>query len=257
MNQLNWRDIMKKLCFTFLFMLLSTPMFAANYQFVTFQYPPLEYENENSEVVGGAVSVVQLIMETLGHEVSIRVYPWTRALKMVQTGEADAIFTAYKTPEREQFLDYSEEVLFPQSIYFYKHKGSRADFDGDFSKLKDLRIGVLSTINYGKQFSEYQDVLNLDRASGLDQSFKKLIRDRVDLVPSERIVAEYTLEQLDIMDKVERLPVKLESLPSYIAFSKARQLTDLRNAFDEQLKMLKADGKYEEMLIKFSIESSR
>jgi len=221
---------------------------AEQYRFVTFHYPPYEFATENLHAEGGIVEVVKAVMSNLGHQVNIRVFPWTRALKMVRTGQADAIFTAYKTPEREQFLDYSKEILFPQAVYFYKKEGGGANFEGDLKALRSKKIGVVSTISYGGIFEQHKANLQLDRASNLAQSFNKLMKERIDLVPSDRNVAEHTLAKLGISDKIVRIATKLESVPSYIAFTKKRNLTNLRDDFDRELAKMKLSGEYETIL---------
>lgn len=221
---------------------------AEQYDFVTFHYPPYEFATENLHAEGGIVQVVEAVMSNLGHQVRIRAFPWTRALKMVRTGQADAIFTAYKTPQRETFLDYCNEVLYPQSVYFYKKKGGVSVFEGDFKALRSKKIGVVSTISYGRIFEQHKNDLQLDRATHLAQSFDKLMKKRIDLIPSDRNVAEYTLAKLGISNEIVRLATKLESVPSYIAFSKKRDLTSLRDDFDGELAMMKQTGEYQAIL---------
>lgn len=237
------------------FFLLCQPSqaFAEKYLFVTFHYPPLEYAEKDLRGAGGVVEIVREVMSRLDHQVSIKVFPWTRALKMVRTGKADAIFTAYKNPERELFLYYSQEILFPQSVYFYKRKGDDSTFDGNLSTLQEKKIGVVSTISYGQIFEKHKQNLRLDRAANLEQSFGKLLKMRIDLVPSDINVAEYTLEKLGVSDEIVRIPTKLESVPSFIAFSRKRKLSMLRDEFDRELKKMKRSGEYFTLLEKYSI----
>lgn len=247
------------MCNVFLAIFITVILFpvsivnAAEFSFVTFHYPPLEYKKDG-KAEGGMVEIVKKIMHNLGHEVTIEVYPWTRGLKMVRFGEADAIFTAYKNSDRERYLLFSEEVLFPQSVYFYKRMGDSSTFDGNFNALGSKRIGVVSTISYGQRFADHKETLLLDRANNLEQSFFKLLKKRVDLVPSEQIVAEYTLAKLGITGEVERLPIMLESVPSYIAFSRKLNLSELRDAFDQELRKMKQRGEYRKLLKKYSID---
>ncbi len=226
---------------------------ATHYQFVTFHYPPLEYATANQNATGGVVEIVKKVMHNLGHEVTIKAYPWTRALKMVKIGEADAVFTAYKDPERETFMEYSNEVLFPQLVYFYKRKGDSTTFNGNLDTLTSKKIGVVSTISYGQTFETYKPHLQLDRTNNLQQNFNKLIKKRVDLIPSDIYVAEHTLSELGLSDEVIRLPIKLESVPSFIAFSKKRDLTDLRDKFDRELRNMKQSGDYYKLLKQYNI----
>jgi len=227
--------------------------FCADFTFVTLHFPPLEYENDKHRAEGAVVEVVRTIMGKLGHTVTIRVLPWTRAMKMVGSGKADAIFTAYKNAEREKFLDYSEEVLLEQEIYFYKKRGSPLDFNGHISSIQDTRIGIVSTISYGQVFDQYRQFILLDKANQLAHNFQKLAKGRIDLLPSTYYVAEHTIRHMGIEKQVERLPKMIESLPSYIAFSKKRDLHLLRKQFDGELKKMKRTGEYSRLLHKHGL----
>lgn len=226
---------------------------AEHFQFVTFQFPPLEFSAEDGTAQGIAVEIVTHVMHALGHDVAITVYPWTRALKMVRKGQADAIFTAYKNAERERYLDYSNQVLFPQVVYFYKNRDSNIEFNGDMASLQQKRIGIVSTISYGLVFDQARSNFILDKAHKLEHNFQKLLMNRVDLVPSNIYVAEHTLRRLNLGDKIVRMPPKIESVPSYIAFSKKRHLTELRDQFDKQLASMKASGKYGTIITNYNI----
>lgn len=221
---------------------------AAEYLFVTLEYPPLEYTGEDGAPQGVAVDLVTRIMDTLGHTVEIRFYPWELSLAMVKEGKADAIFTAYKNPERERFLDYSRQVLIPQLVSLYAKQGTRLTFAGDFATLQDRKIGVVSTISYGEKFDQYRSRLRLQRAVSLEQSFRQLLRGEIDLVISNSAEAETVLQAMHLTDAIIRLPQPVEKVPSYIAFSKQRHLTTLRDRFDQELARLKASGEYDDLL---------
>lgn len=221
---------------------------AGGYLFVTFDYPPLEYAGDQGRPRGVAVEIVRAVMASLGEPVRIEVFPWTRALNMVRGGQADAIFTAYRNPERERFLDYSREVLFAQQVYFYRRKGSPVTFDGRLESVAGLTIGVLSTISYGHAFDQARHRLDIDKANRLDHSFRKLIDGRIDLVPSDRLVAAYTLDAMGLAGAVERLAPPIEAVPSFIAFTRQRDLRPLRQRFDRELAAMKAGGRYADIL---------
>lgn len=222
--------------------------YAADFTFVTLQFPPLEYENDDQGAEGAIVDVVRTIMDRLGYTVNIQVLPWTRALQKVRTGKADAIFTAYRIVERESYLDYSNEILISQEMYFFKKKGSAIQFDGRIDSIKDARIGIVSTISYGQVFDAFRPLVELDKANQLSHNFEKLVRGRIDLLPSNLFVAEYTIRKMRIEDQVERLPKMVESIPSYIAFSRQKDLHRLRQQFDDELRKLKRTGEYSELM---------
>jgi polar amino acid transport system substrate-binding protein len=227
---------------------------AANYVFVTLEFPPLEYTGDDGNPQGIAVDMVKRIMSSLGHTVQIKVHPWPKALEMVRNGDADAIFTAYKTPERETFLDYSAEVLVPQIVGFYVKKGSPITFNGDLRTLRTRHIGVVSTISYGPKFDQVRSQLQVERVERLEQNFQKLLSDRIDLLISNIHVADWELQKFQLREKIIRLPHEVERMSSYIAFSKQRSLTTLRDQFDQELRKLKGNGEYDEELGKYGIE---
>jgi len=247
---------MKKVVILSVFIILAIRSFswADNYFFVTFRYPPFEYEDENGNARGIFVQMVSKTMKNLGHEVRIEVLPWTRALKMVRQGQADAIFTAYKNDERETFLDYPEQVLFPQVVYFYKKKGSESTFTGDFGLLTNKRIGVVSTISYGNKFDAFKSNLTIEKVNKLEHNFEKLMLGRIDLVPSHPIVADYVIQKMGLAGKIIKIPVQLDSVPSYIAFSKKKNLALLIWQFDQEIVKMKESGEYSKILETFGVE---
>jgi polar amino acid transport system substrate-binding protein len=247
------RMVIASIMFLGVLALYSQPE-AANYVFVTLEFPPLEYTGVDGNPKGIAVDMVKRIMSSLGHTVQIRVYPWPKALEMVRNGDADAIFTAYKTPERETFLDYSTEVLVPQIVGFYVKKGSPITFNGDLRTLRARHIGVVSTISYGPKFDQMRTQLQVEHVDRIEQNFQKLLSDRIDLMISNIHVADWELQKLQLREKIVRLPHEVERLSSYIAFSKQRSLTTLRDQFDQELRKLKANGEYDEVIGKYGIE---
>lgn len=238
----------------FLFSLFSSAYaWADNYFFVTLEYPPLEYKGKDGKAQGASVEIVTQIMMNLGHSVEIRVLDWTRALKMVKEGGADAIFTAYKNPERETFLDYSQHVFVPQIVCFYAKRGHNISFEGDFDKLKGNKIGVVSTISYGHKFDQARSRLYVETADKLEYNYRKLLEGSIDLVISNSFMAEKTLNQLKLTDEIVRLPQEIERVPSYIAFSKKRALSTLRDQFDRELIKFKTSGEYFRVMRKYGI----
>ncbi len=228
---------------------------AEDYSFVTLEFPPIEYTAPDGKVEGIAVEIVTHIMNRLGHTVHIKAYPWTRAMEMVLRGDADAIFTAYKTPERVIALNFCTETLLPQVIYLYKKSGVDIDFDGDLETLKGKRIGVVSTISYGVRFDQYKNMLHIEKANQLEQNFQKLLLGRLDLVVSNIYTGEYTIRKLGFGDKIEKLPKEIESVASYIAFSRKRNLTRLRDQFDEQMAEFRKTEEYARILSRYGVDT--
>jgi polar amino acid transport system substrate-binding protein len=218
---------------------------------VSFDYPPLIYKGSDGQPAGLAFEIVSRAFRQLGHSLNVELYPWSRAQAMMQAGEADCIFTIYRTPERERFLDYGNESLVSQVIYFYARKGREIRFDGDFDPVKGFRIGTAYKVNYGPKFEQARSSLDIDEAPTIERNFKKLALGRIDLVPSYALTASFTLASSALQsyaDKIVRLPIPVDSVPSYIAFSKLRNLTGLRDGIDAEFRKIAASGEYRQLL---------
>ncbi|WP_108651028.1 substrate-binding periplasmic protein [Dongshaea marina] len=224
---------------------------AGHYELVTFEFPPLEYTGKDGKLQGAAVEIITEAFESAGHSVTIRSFPWTRSLRMVKNGEVDAIFTAYKNPEREKFLDYSQQVLIPQIVGFFARKESHLIFNGNLDQLSTVEIGTVSTISYGQKFDKVKSKLKLQRANTLQRNFERLIRGRLDLVISNIYVADHTLRQMGLKNEVKPLFPRIQSVPSYIAFTKKKPLVELRQQIDNQLLKMKQGGRYQAIMDKY------
>ncbi len=232
----------------------ALPASADALRMVALSFPPLIYD-DGGKPAGIAYEIVTEAMKKAGHTVAVEIMPWARALDTVKDGGADAIFTAYKTPEREQFLNYSTEVLVPQVVSFFVLKDSAITFDGDLTKLSKAKIGVVNQISYGSVMDEAikSGVLsNLEKSNDSDSNVKKLLSGRYDVMPSNRYVAQYFLKQQGALDQVKELTPEVQSLPSYIAFTKVRDTAKLRADFDAGVAAMKASGAYQQILDKYA-----
>ncbi len=240
-------------------LLQASPAAAGSYKIVTLDFPPLEYLDDKNQAAGAAVELVREVMAQMKHNVSIQVLPWTRSMLLTKEGKADAIFTCYKNPEREAFLDFGNEILVAQVVSLYVKKGAKIGFKGDLKELLPFRIGILNTISYGQIFDKAKDELKLqtERVEALDQNFKKLAAGRIDYVISNRYSAAVELDRLNLTGDIIELPRPVEIIPSYIAFSKAKKLGALRDEFDKVLRIFKKTGRYHGILEKYKVHAPR
>lgn len=218
---------------------------------VTFDYPPYEYFVEG-EVKGFAAKLVQAVFARMNQPVVVENYPWGRGLLMIRKGQADALFTAFKTPEREQFADYSQEVLFQQRVVLMVRKDADITFDGQLASLKDQRIGVARRISYGSRFDQaVRDKLFnfIDEADSGEANIEKLLAKRVDIIPYNEAGAKYITQKLGVSSAVKFLSPALEEIDTHIIFSKQRNLLSVRDQFDATLRAMKEDGSYARLML--------
>lgn len=234
----------------------ALPVHAATLHCVSFEYPPLIHQVADRPPEGLAVEVVSAVLAQLGHTLKLELYPWARSLALAYQGHADCIFTLYRSPEREQYLDYSQEPIATQVIYLYARKDLALNFDGNLASLAGLRVGTAHKVNYGPKFEETRSRLAIDEAPTIEQNFLKLALGRIDVAPSHVHTASFTLglpALQQYVSRIVRLPVPVETVPSYIAFPKKRGLAELRDRFDIQLRQFLGTAEYRRLLEKYQL----
>lgn len=174
--------------------------------------PPYEYL-ENGVAKGLNVDIIKSVCKKLGVTPVFREYPWSRAMHMVKNGEADAIFSLYKTKEREEFLLYPTLPLNDETnvIIVPKESTLRA---GSLDDMKKWRVGVVQDYSYGEKFDNYAAIFK-EASTDNEQLLRKLEGGRLDAV----IINKKVFFNLKADEKFKIIyTVNTEAL--YIAFSK-------------------------------------
>ena len=233
-------------------------VFAPNIQarvikLVTLEYPPYEFQGAQ-DASGIAVELVREAFKRIDQPFSIQFLPWGRAIREIKNGRVDGIFTIYKTPEREAFMDYSDEVLIEQSITIFTLHSNQINFDGQLASLAPYSIGVVRKVSYGEEIDRaiqggmLRKLVTTD--TGLN-SFKLLLAGRVDVVFSNQLGGLEIVKQLGVEDKVHQLQSYTFDIPSFIAFSKNRGLKEVKNKLDIALRDMKEDGVYHKIVNRY------
>lgn len=187
----------------------------------------------------------------MGKPISIEFAPWVRALKMLEDGSADGLFTIKKTSQRETAVLFPKKSILSQEYVFFTLKGSNFQFDGNFSSIAHHRIGVVRATSYGPRFDaavKKGEIKNLDIANNYVLTFRKLLGGRFDAVICSRLVGLDILQSLNAMEKVQISGPPTESSLSYLAFSKKKGHKDLAAQFDHVIDSMEKDGTIRKIL---------
>jgi polar amino acid transport system substrate-binding protein len=83
---------------------------AQTLEFVADPFPPFTYE-ENGTVGGPIADVVRATCELMRVPCELKLYPWRRAMGLVDQGLADGIFAVARIPEREKQFFLSDPIV--------------------------------------------------------------------------------------------------------------------------------------------------
>lgn len=186
----------------FLLALSSLASAGEKMRFSVGDFPP--YFDKDMPNQGVIAVVIKAAMAAERVDVEYDFLPWARALEYAKNGVSAGSPGWTKTPERDVDFLFSEPfVNCVDGVFFLKDKpmefSSVADFQG-------LRIGVITNLTYGKEFSEAQsrNEFKTFPAPASENLLKMLLRGHVQAVILNRSVAAQEMQALPAAD-VQRI----------------------------------------------------
>nr|WP_314858449.1 transporter substrate-binding domain-containing protein [uncultured Undibacterium sp.] len=138
---------------------------------------PLQFYDENKKLTGLTVDVVQEIQRRIGNKDRIQVVPWSRGIDKLNKEPNSFLFTMARTPDREHLYQWIGPILFIEYGLYVK-----ADSSIQVNKLEDAKkIGLIGVYrdDIRDQTLRKLGFTNLDQASSVASSFKKLMVGRI------------------------------------------------------------------------------
>ncbi len=118
------------------------------------EWPPYQVMEKN-RVSGFCTKVVEEVFKKMGVKIAgLDVYPWKRAIAMLEMGKTDALFSANFTRERTAYAYYPKEPLIQSPWVVWVRKGDGFTFNA-LSDLKYKKVGVVRGYSYTGEFWDY------------------------------------------------------------------------------------------------------
>lgn len=203
-----------------------------------------------SDKPGIGIELAKKTFEPLGYQINYVIMPWKEALEQVRLGKVDAVVGASRADDVR--LVFPSISITKISDDFFVRSGNSWRYQGIVSLAKK-RIGVIEDYGYSQLITKFiSDNKNMTgiifQASGeeaLKENINKLLNDRIDVLVESRLVMDYTLQKLQMEDKIEWAG-GITQEPVYLAFSPALAVSKQRAAqFDSVVSALKNAGSLE------------
>lgn len=212
-------------------------------QLVTEQYPPVTFMREGAPA-GFVTDMVREITDRLDEAGSIRLTSWNNAYEMAKLHPNVVLFSAERTPEREDLFHWVGPVGQNKAI-FYAKEGSKVDMDS----LDDAReVAAIATTTgwFTEQHLQREGFTNLLSSPEPTENVRQLMNGEVELsiftdVTVPEIVEEAGYEMGDLVPVLTVTQTEF-----YIAMSKGTpqaRVSAWRNTLDE----MKRDGTFTEI----------
>jgi len=209
------------------------------------------FEYRNGVPSGLFADVLRQAMANAGWRVEFRVRPWARCFDEVRNGESDGLFSIYRLDERERSLLYSDVPLFVAEEHVYVARGQAFDARRWRDALKGKRIGIINGSYHGKAFAEAEAQHlfgEIERVTSTDSLVEMMAAGRIDAIFSTNELMTHAEAGTGKGEEIARTEPAIELMPTFLAFTRKRDMTAIRNAFDAELRKMKTDGRYEALL---------
>ncbi|MCG8619624.1 MAG: transporter substrate-binding domain-containing protein [Desulfobacterales bacterium] len=215
---------------------------AADLSILTLEEPPQNFTDSSGKLTGLSIDIVKEIQNRIGNKTPIKVYPWKRAYLKALKEPNVVLFTAARTPAREDRFHWITLVN-RNAWQFFAKKGERIkishlDQAKNVEAIGVLRGGAREALLKTKGFT------NLSPVAAHIQNIKKLVSGRIDLMFYAPTGAAQTCRNANIPFSDLSPVFTVSVIEAYIVMSKNgtpdHRVRQWKTAADN----IKADGTY-------------
>jgi len=168
---------------------LPTAMAEQNLTLGNSDWPPFTIKGEGQ---GASERLVCGALRRAGWTCSVKVYDWDQVLEDASEGAVDGIAAVWKTPEREQFLLYSEPYLTNRIVPVIA-KDSQI-FVQKLSDLRGWRVAMVHGYAYGEEIEKAKSSMTIVPVVSSAEAFKAVQEDKADIALVDDLVARSQAE---------------------------------------------------------------
>lgn len=240
---------MKKLIFIFItinFLLFSEE----NVVFLIDEnYPPYSYL-EGNKIKGIYPDILAIVDKNLkDFKIILKPVPWSRALKMIESGEADYITDVWYRPNDRPYLNYSVPVINEEIVIVSKSEDIKK-WPNDF---KGKKIGI--NRGFAVFSSEEKKLIKLEEANFTEDNIKKILSGRIDFFASDKNSLYWDLETIKIKNVIDLFDIKVNLVfkkeYGYVGFRKNstwKYKDRFEEEFNKEITKLKNNGVIDNIL---------
>lgn len=215
-------------------------------------WPPWIESQDGVNPTGGIFFLITKEVFRRAHlAYTIEIVPFQRCLYQLRTGKRDVMLMVSRTPEREEFMEFSDIVINDPYYLYYCTERIRSFEWTAWKDLENRTIGVVSGFNYGTAFLDASKEFNIrtDGSSTDVQNIRKLLKGRFDFIILNKANADRIAQQYPgFMDTVRRSEKVLHEGHYRFAFSKKSPFLPVLPRINSILQEIRSDGTLERIV---------
>tara|TARA_Y100000588_G_C14268816_1_gene931295 strand:- start:1563 stop:2330 length:768 start_codon:yes stop_codon:yes gene_type:complete len=213
----------------------------------------------NGDKAGYVFDTVQEVFKDSPYVLKNKVYPWTRAIRNVESGESHALLSPAK--QEAPGLKFPTQEVGLQRMCFFKKSSSSWVYNG-LASLENVRVGIATDTSIEELNGYIRDNPHKFDSmpysdSYIKTSLKKLDKDRIDAFVFTYNSTIYELQQLGLSDDYKAGGC-VSSAKIYMAFtpeeSDSSKINEMISYFDKKMVELKESGKVAEIMAAYGLE---
>jgi ABC-type amino acid transport substrate-binding protein len=177
--------------------LISILAYPKEWRIVALDNPPYAFL-EDGKVCGSAINLVRELMSSLAVPYEIEIVPWSRALRMIETGDAALALHASRNDERSQYALYTDIPVVEEIYHLYKRPEERLYNDKGRLDISGRKLGVQRGYNYPEGLASFKKQVEVVTVDHVSQALWMLHAGRIDLFVGDRRPVQYWQKKLNI-----------------------------------------------------------
>jgi len=159
-------------------------------------WAPFEWQNSEGKHIGVIADVIQIIQSKTGLNIDVvNTSTWAKSVGMVKIGEADFFSAITVTPEREEYLNFSDNSIYSYpAVLLTKFSDPAVYLDARYD-LKGKRVGIVKSSGLGAYIQSSYPDLNFVEVPSTESGFIQLKDGDIDLFAINSITGRYYLEK--------------------------------------------------------------
>lgn len=212
--------------------------------------PPYNYSNEQGTPTGFCTDLVREIFNrsniTLVEDISL--VPWARGYNFLENKSDVMLFSMTRSAEREPKFQWVGPLA-KRTIWLWKLKARKDISVTNLTEAKQYVVGGVYEFASSKYLQELG--LKVEMVSTIEQNWKKLLLNRLDLVSALELEAAYSMQRLNRhFDELQKVAIVDDRYEYYLAINPQTDISyakKLQSALDQ----MKADGSYDKLRLKY------
>jgi PAS domain S-box-containing protein len=210
-------------------------------------YPPYCLVDEYGNAAGFSVDLFNAAADVVGLHVDIKIGVWDKIKNDLANGEIDALPLVGRTPEREEFYDFTMAYLSLHGAIFVRKGTSNINSLFD---LADNEVVVMKGDN-AEEFVRRENISDkIFTTNTYEEAFQLLASGQFDALITQRITGIKLLEDLGIRSVVP-LDFQIPQFRQDFCFAVQKGNVELQARLDEGLSIIIANGTFEEIRMKW------